>query len=143
MKPYIFRIFSVSNLTWSKWSVEKKLPTPKQGHRVRGHPPSKILADQLTLFQPEGRLCKPHYHLPPRFSDLPKALLWSIKLIYSLPMFFHFSDTVKSLWLHEYKEMFCDTKIIINIHLKTVVIVCFLCNKTNFILLQTRQDLCK
>ena len=35
----------------------------------------QILADQLTLSQPEGRFCPTHYCLAPRFSDLPTALL--------------------------------------------------------------------
>ena len=44
-----------------------------QGRRNWG-PPSQILADQLTLFQPGGRLCAPHAYLPPKFSDLLPGL---------------------------------------------------------------------
>ena len=42
-----------------------------------GMPPLPILVYQLSLLQPEGsRLCQPYYYLPPRFSDLPTALLF-------------------------------------------------------------------
>ena len=35
--------------------------------------PLHILADQLALFQPGGRLCPQHYYYPLELSDLPSA----------------------------------------------------------------------
>ena len=29
-----------------------------------GHLPIQVLADQLTLYQPEGQIVPPHYYLP-------------------------------------------------------------------------------
>ena len=34
-----------------------------------GQLPPQFLEDHLTLLEPGGRLCTPHYYLPPRFLD--------------------------------------------------------------------------
>ena len=38
-------------------------------------------ADQLTLFQPGGRLCPPHYYQPLKYLDGVASLIWYVQWV--------------------------------------------------------------
>ena len=79
VKDEFYKLFW--HLITSSWNqtTEQEIPnlriflTNIQGCCKRG---GAVLAKQLTLSQPVGRLCPPHYYEPPRFSDLATALIF-------------------------------------------------------------------